>query len=101
MNKIPKSIQILGRKFKIKQISNLKYGQDQVLGLCDYSNKAIYIEKDQTDKEKLDTLYHECVHAMLAISGIDQKLTDSENEIMCQLFTALYNDLIKALKFKQ
>lgn len=101
MKKLPKFIIILGRKFKIKQLNNLSHLSQPCLGLCDYSNKVIYLEKLQTDEDKLDTLVHESSHAMLAISGVDQKLTDSENEIMCQLFTALFNDLSKSLKLKQ
>lgn len=100
VKKLPKFIVILGRKFKIKQLSNLSYHGEPCLGLCDASNKIIYLEKGQKESDKLDTLFHESVHAMLSISGVDQKLTDSENEIMCQLVTALFNDMIKALKFK-
>jgi hypothetical protein len=101
VKKLPKYIVILGRKFKIKQLVGLCYHGEPCLGLCDASNKIIYLEKGQKEDDKLDTLVHESVHAMLSISGIDQKLTDSENEIMCQLVTALFNDLLKSLKLKQ
>ncbi len=101
LKKLPKSITILGRKFKIVQKKVLMYQDKPVLGLCDPGQKIIYLSKDQTDKEKLETLYHECVHGMLNISGIDQSISESENEIMCQLFTALFHDLITSLEFNR
>jgi hypothetical protein len=44
---------------------------------------------------KLDTLVHEASHFFLELTGISQKLSDSENEIYCQVITALFNDLKK------
>lgn len=93
--KIPNTIYILGRKVKIKQGRGLVYDNQQCLGLCDYSNNIIYLEKDQSDQSKIDTLSHECIHYFMILLGIDQKLRDSEVEIYCQSFTALFNDLKK------
>jgi Zn-dependent peptidase ImmA (M78 family) len=91
--KFPKAITILGRKIKIKQGANLVYMGQACLGLCNYDEKVIYLEKNQSDEMKYDTLVHECTHFMLELTGISQKLNDSENEIFCQLFTALYSDI--------
>lgn len=88
-----KSITILGRKVKIKEFANLVYNGHPCLGLCDYDNKIIYLEKNQSPHMKKDTLCHEAVHFFLELSGISQKLSDSENEIYAQLITAFYNDI--------
>lgn len=88
---------VLGRKFKIKQGANLAYHGQAVLGLCDYDNLTIYIEKTQSDNSKRQTLIHECCHAMLIIAGMDQRLSDSENEMYCQLLTAFCEDMKKVL----
>lgn len=96
--RFPTSISILGRKYKIKQGKHLVYNGQSCYGLCDNINKIIYLEKDQDDQTKKETLLHECVHGMLFITGIDQKLSEGENEVYCQLFTAFYHDMEKALK---
>lgn len=93
--KFPTSITILGRKVKIKQGRGLIYMGQPCLGLCNYDEKIIYLEKEQSDEMKLDTLVHEASHFFLELTGISQKLSDSENEIYCQVITALFNDLKK------
>jgi hypothetical protein len=96
--RFPGSITILGRKYKIRQGKNLVFHGQPVLGLCDNNTKTIYIEKDQDEPLKKETLLHEAVHAMLYITGIDQKLSEGENEVYAQLWTAFYHDMEKALE---
>lgn len=45
---------------------------------------------------KKDTLVHEATHFFLELTGLSQKLTENENEIYCQLITALFHDLSKS-----
>lgn len=96
--KFPSSIVVLGRKYKIKQGHNLVYNGQPCLGLCDNISRIIYLEKDQEDATKKETLMHEAVHALLFITGIDQKLSEGENEVYAQLFTAFYHDMEVCLK---
>jgi len=98
MKKLPSKVVILGRTVRIKQGNNLHFLGEPCLGLCDYDAKTIYIEKDQSPEMKHDTLCHEIVHFFLELSGISQKLSDSENELYAQLITALHNDINKSLK---
>lgn len=93
--KFPSSIIIFGRKIKIKQGKNLVFNGSPCLGLCAYDDNIIYLEKDQSYKMKFDTLVHEAAHYFLELTGISQKLSDGENEIYAQLFTAFFNDLKK------
>lgn len=96
--RFPASITVLGRKYKIKQGKGLVYHGQPCLGLCDNTAMVIYIEKDQDDQTKKETLIHEAVHGFLFITGMDQKLSESENEMYAQLLTAFYHDMEKALK---
>lgn len=93
--KFPTSITILGRKVKIKQGRGLVYMGQPCLGLCNYDEKIIYLEKEQSDEMKYDTLLHEIHHFYLEFTGFSQKMSDAENEIACQMFTALFNDIKK------
>lgn len=93
----PRSIMVLGRKFKIIKKKNIAYHGQAILGLCDYEKLTIYIESTQSDVSKRQTLIHEACHAMLIITGIDQKISESENELYCQLFTAFCEDMRKVL----
>jgi Zn-dependent peptidase ImmA (M78 family) len=98
--KLPSSITILGRKYKIKQGKGLVWNGQTCLGLCDNTSRIIYLEKEQDDQTKKETLLHECVHALLFISGFDQRLSESENEVYCQIFTAFYHDMESAISGK-
>lgn len=96
--RFPTSISILGRKYKIKQGRGLTFHGQPCLGLCDNNSKIIYIEKDQDEQSKVETCIHEFCHALMHISGIDQKLTEAECEIYAQLFTAFYVDVEKFIE---
>lgn len=91
--KFPTSVTVLGRKVKIKQGKGLTYMGQPCLGLCNYDDSIIYLEKDQSEQMKRDTLCHEAVHYFLELTGISQKLSDSENEIYSQLISAFFNDM--------
>lgn len=96
--KFPSSITILGRKVKIKQGVGLTYNGQPCLGLCNYDEKVIYLEKNQSEQMKYETLMHEATHFLLELSGISQKLSDGENEIYCQVFTAFFTDIKKYIQ---
>lgn len=96
--RFPSSVTVLGRKYKVKQGANLSYNGQPCLGLCDNTTKIIYLEKNQDDQTKKETLLHEAAHAFLFITGIDQKLNDGENEIYAQLLTAFFHDVEVCLK---
>lgn len=93
--KLPKHVMILGRKVTIKEGRNLVYNGHQCLGMCDYEKSIIYIEKNQADHTKFDTLCHELCHYFLVLCGMDQKMSEGEVEMYCQLITAFINDIIR------
>ena len=91
--RVPKSITILGRKVTIKVGENLVYHGQPCLGLFDYGKMTIYLEKNQSNHSMRDTLYHECCHYFMLLCGMDQKMSDSEVEMYCQLISAFVNDM--------
>ena len=42
---------------------------ETMFGLCDYTNRVIWIRRNQTDAELLDTLIHEVLHAAVPHLG--------------------------------
>lgn len=93
----PRKVSVLGREFKIKQKGGLHYMGQAILGLCDYENKTIWVDLNQSPESKRQTLVHECGHAFLIIAGMDQRLSESENEMYCQLLTAFCEDMKKVI----
>ena len=82
---LPKTLNIFGVKFKIK-LATL----DGYLGMCDRRTNIIWIEKNQTDKEKLHTLIHEVGHAVYGRVGLTQAVSPEVEEILVESFaTAL------------
>lgn len=94
----PKKISIMGRTWKIKQVSRPTYKDELCLGMCDYDGKVIYLEKDQDDDSKFSTLVHEAAHAWLILCGLDQKMSESEVEVNCQLMAAFVEDVVRSFK---
>jgi hypothetical protein len=92
-----KNITILGRTIEIKIGKNLHYRGEPCLGLCDYDSRIIYLEKNQSPQMMKDTLCHEAVHYMLILTGMDQRISESENEMYCQLIAAFMQDMKKHL----
>jgi hypothetical protein len=91
--RIPRTVSILGRTIKIKVGKNLCYQGEPVLGLCDYDNRVIYLEKNQSQRQLYDTYVHEATHYFLTLCGMDQRMSEGEVEMYCQLMTAFVNDL--------
>lgn len=96
--RLPRHIMILGRKFKIELKDDIIVNGKPASGSCDATNRVIEIEKSQSINEQMGLLSHEIGHAGLEIYGLDQRLSDLENEIFCQLIRALIEDYIKAFK---
>lgn len=94
----PKSITILGREFKIVVKNDVVHDGKRVGGTCDFHNKEIEVAETIYPNEKFTILVHESTHAFLEITGINQRLTDKEEETYCQLIAAFVEDIVKAFK---
>lgn len=81
---IPKSINIYGKKYKVKIKKGLKDDEGNSLsGLCQYDEAIISLDKDLTGDELMQTFLHECGHAVHDRMGIDQTgIPDDVKEIL-------------------
>jgi hypothetical protein len=77
-NHPPAFIEIMGQKVKIK----VKKSEDH--GLYSHDKKTITVDRDLLDdpEELMSTLFHESIHAALAISGVRWVLGADDEEIM-------------------
>jgi Zn-dependent peptidase ImmA (M78 family) len=68
-----------------------------ILGLCDRPTKTIYIEANQSDKEKLHTLIHEIGHALFGRVGLCQGVNPEIEEVIVESIatTLIENNLLK------
>lgn len=96
--KIPKKISILGRDFTVTEVEKVMVGGVEASGSCCAENRLIEIESGQSLQQKMGILAHEMGHAGLVIFGLDQKFTDKECEVFCQLIRAVVEDYLKAFK---
>jgi len=89
-----KSVPIMGRRFTIHQVSRPMLNGETVWGLCSYTDRKIYIEKDLDDVTYCETLCHEISHAISGTFGGCQTMTKMELEIFAQSFGIGFSDFI-------
>jgi hypothetical protein len=100
--KIPKSVTILGRKFKVH--NNLtpeqmkKYVPECPLGAMNYSEKLIAIQAHKCKEEQFVTYFHECCHAAQYISGLNMTINHEMAEVWCEATANMMIDVFKSLK---
>jgi len=99
--KIPKSINVLGRPYKIKTGD---YSSEEICGKCDKENKVIYIclVNNKSTLDKLHTFAHELGHAAWEESGLGQtSISGDLEEIIVQQFATVYLSVFKILFRKE
>ena len=94
--RLPKTIRILGHEYVIKEMDC-----GRILdGKYDPDNGIIFIHKGLSEKEMLDTLWHEVLHALEGTMGFDITHQTLQN-ISSGLFAVLMdNPGLFALKVK-
>lgn len=85
--KIPSEINVLGARFRIEIVTQAvlrgRREKDPDMELCGDMcpiERRIRILKTLSEEMKMSTLIHECVHAIFAISGQNERLEDIEEE---------------------
>jgi len=75
-------IKILGVKFTIKYMDLSK---EDLCGDCDVVRREIRISTHMSPDIQVSTLFHECVHAALGVSGVANQLSEEleENIVVC------------------
>lgn len=87
----PKSVKILGDTWKIKFCRAVVDEQGNLtshLGVCDVSEKTLYIRRDQVDEELALTVIHEMIHAVWDAAGLNYE----------DIPTSVEHSLIKAIE---
>lgn len=100
-SKIPRSVTILGRKFRVRLVNGIKYGEEYAAGLCDFNKKLILLDKNQSEEDLLVTLAHESYHVALQVVGLEQCMNNSEVETHCQVFANTFFDLALSIGKKK
>lgn len=63
---LPKQVNILGKKYKVKQIYFKKESDGSYsIGECDYTKQLITIDRRIGPAQKIETLIHEMIHAIV------------------------------------
>lgn len=101
---LPKSVNIFGYTCSIQEVSPcLDDDGNPCEGLFDYKNSIIFINKKQSNEDKLHTFIHEIGHAMFYRVSLGQTSIDGELEEIivnnhATLMTEIFNLRIKRKK---
>ena len=93
--KIPKTINILGKKYKIKLLSDFNY-----VGLCDSETSTIYLNANQKDEDMLCTILHELIHAWQFRVGLNQAISKESLEVISEGISIVLCEVFD-IKFKK
>lgn len=103
MRKLPNTVTILGRKYKIKELDFDKieeFAGSPCEACVDIKNFKIYIVKDLSTYEKTIALFHEIQHISHYICGLSQVVSPELQEILCESTAQAFADLIRSMHGK-
>jgi hypothetical protein len=94
---MPKYVTIFGRKIPVKLASREELDSlfKDAAGIWDPTTRIIYIDKSAPKETQLYWLYHEMGHATKTFVGLDQILPPELQEIICQSYATLIEDVLK------
>jgi len=75
--KLPKFIQVLHRAFEVKEVSADDMPNDNA-GLIQYDRDLIWVSRDQSDAQVIETLLHEVHHAVNHVMGVSDATTEED-----------------------
>lgn len=83
---LPKTIDVMGQKYKIKFVKQINFGGHDAIGLCDPNTFTIYLHESlkKNKASMYETLGHEFIHGVIAAIGADQSLSHEMNEVLAQ-----------------
>lgn len=101
----PALVTVLGETFKIKykpMISKSDTGEGDY-GQMVFDERVIYIDDQLKGRHLESTLFHEMIHAALAVSGHTFLLSEKEEESLVRALehALMPNIALKILKFKK
>lgn len=89
---LPKSINILGHKIKIKVVNAHDYA-----GLWDYSVNTIFISSNQSQEQLEETFWHEVNHCIQWHTALNQAIPRELLETMAEMNSRIMPNLIRKL----
>ena len=95
LDSLPKKIKVLGIEFEIK-LCTLK----DEFGDCTIDTRLIRVDKHQGLDQALITVWHEAIHAALAVSGLNELLapTDGLEEAIVRCLEHSFADIVDIYK---
>jgi hypothetical protein len=88
---MPGSVSIAGQVWRVEYVPGLA-ATSRVLGQTQDGDRLILLDADQAAESLKSTLWHECLHAMLAMAGTDLD-ADVEEKVVSALETLLVSTL--------
>lgn len=89
---LPKTINILGHKIKIKVVNTQEWS-----GLWDYSVNTIYLSVNQTESQLEETFWHELNHCIQWHTALNQAVPRELLETMAEMNSRILPGLIRKL----
>lgn len=77
--KIAKSYKIMGRRIRIKMVETNEWA-----GMYDHEKKIIFISVNQSDRQKIETVFHEIIHCIQYSTAINQAVSRELLEVMAE-----------------
>jgi len=88
-----KHINVFGVKVPVKYFNDSKSDEHkELMGYCEKSPIAIYINKSLSKEDQINTMYHECIHAIFFRLGLDQNLSYEMQEMLCESIGNFMNE---------
>lgn len=88
---LPKSLNILGHKIKIKLINTHEYA-----GLWDYTCNTIFISSNQSEDQLEETFWHEIGHCIQWHTALNQAIPRELLETMAEMNSRIIVKIIRA-----
>lgn len=87
---LPKSVNILGHRIKIKFIDSHEYA-----GMFDYDLNTIFISTNQSERQIEETFHHELRHCIQYHTGMTQTMSRDLMEIDAEMSSRIICDVIR------
>jgi hypothetical protein len=71
-------VDIVGIRWTIKEDKDVVHASGN-FGETHFKSNTIYIDPDQSEQNKRDTLWHEIMHAALWVTGMEMRMRNKEN----------------------
>lgn len=88
--KLPKSINILGIKIKVKIVDSVEF-----MGLWDYSANTILLSSHQTKDQMEESFWHEIRHCIQYLTALNQAMPRELLEVDAEMQSRIMPKLVR------